>query len=1115
MAALYQPSLAMGAEQFIYSCRTFVDNGLALLGFPFANAFFYLYRPRIMTARESSPNQRSASVPNALDAAELQLQQELRELFAVDTQQHLETYFSLVQRLSEVSWQSDIQNIYRAIHTIKGGAVTVGADGMLHAAMVLEDLLSDLRYLEQAPTLQDGSLSQILSEAGDLLSSTLTIQDSGDAAIAAVQPTVKRIQALHQQVKDRFLQDWNELRQVHQEFAVQGLDLLGLDLEMALANLGQGSLPEAFVTLGHEFLGQLDQIGQDLQLEQDWWRVLQKGSELFATHTDVEAFQTLWPRYCQLLKDCAKQGGKCDHAAPLALDKPAVESTPSVSEPADVLLATVPLEPEPEVDIIPNTWDVAAESAAVDEEPELELELNLSLDAIDLDDLPLADLIEPEQPEALNPLDAAGEGLIANQPAVEHLVEDDFNLMDLSDIGYTEDALSDLAAAIDEFSDLIPEQVIEDEVVSFWPVPEASVIAAPVAPEAVSLEVDRTATTRSLQIPVPLQRLDALAQGVTETLLSTRAVTNTSQTLHSYLTRLTALTQESNQFITHLRQLQDDYAFMRSLREEQTTDGLSLERYRRGYTTINRLLENILRMSEVGQEIETVTQETLHRLDSLNRNVGGLKDTVETSRLVPFRQFALRARATIRDLANRYAKPAILEVVGEQVELDAAVMAQLEPALLHLLRNAYDHGLESVDKRLAAGKSAEGTLTLSLVRLGSRYRLTLKDDGGGIDTQAVRQRSREKGFALTATDTPEALLAVLCQPGFSSRQAANELSGRGVGMDVVATQIAALGGKLSLETRLGQGTSFTVEFPAPQLLVPCVVLQVGDRQIALPADDVYETALLSSLSAESLGTAKAHCNWALETQQGSAAGFDLARYWQPWSSQTEGVRRLPDTAIAVRTRELKGEYPTATEDGPQDIWLIADDLVGQQELLISPLPHPLVSPAGLMGISLQPDGRLLSVLDPVALIEAIQTDPTTAQEPTGSLSEFQAQGPQVTTILIVDDAALMRRRLEASLVTYGYTAPACADGLEAWNWLQSNPLPDLVITDVEMPNMDGFTLIDRCRQAGITIPILVVSSRLSEDWGQEARRLGANAYLNKGFSTSELMDKVQKLLTGA
>jgi chemotaxis protein histidine kinase CheA len=601
--------------------------------------------------------------------------------------------------------------------------------------------------------------------------------------------------------------------------------------------------------------------------------------------------------------------------------------------------------------------------------------------------------------------------------------------------------------------------------------------------------------------------LDRSADRVVDSLLTARAAINLSHKLQSQLLQLNSIAQESAQFVTRLRQMQDDYALLRNLSEDrESSNNVHLERYRQGYTTINRLLENILRLSELGQEIETSTHQTFGSLEDLDRSMLRLKDEIETSRLVPFRNLTTRARAILRDLSNRYGKPAQLVVKNEQVELDAGIVQPLEAALLHLLRNAYDHGLESLTERQAAGKPDRSNISLSLDRRGNIYRLVLQDDGRGIDAHAIEQKARSQGFPLYHTRTMAELLAVLCQPGFSSRAEVSEVSGRGVGMDVVVSQIASLGGKLYLDTRVGLGTTFTLEIPAPQLLVPCVLLRAGDRTIAIPSDEIVETALLSSLPIEPLQDDSSRCSWQIQADTGLVHGFDLSTYWH------QHQLSLPDTAICIRIRPTD-DLQTSAGGEQADIRFIANDLLGQAELLIAPLPNPLIPPPGLLGVSLQPDGTLISVLDPMALTELVQSAQVVTSTPIESEEPNSASAqPTAPTILIVDDAALMRRRFEVSLNNYGLLTHTCGDGLEAWNWLQSNSLPDLMITDLEMPNMDGFTLIDRCRQAGIQIPIVVVSSRLSEEWGKEARRLGATDYLNKGFSTSDLMNKVYSLL---
>jgi CheY-like chemotaxis protein len=196
--------------------------------------------------------------------------------------------------------------------------------------------------------------------------------------------------------------------------------------------------------------------------------------------------------------------------------------------------------------------------------------------------------------------------------------------------------------------------------------------------------------------------------------------------------------------------------------------------------------------------------------------------------------------------------------------------------------------------------------------------------------------------------------------------------------------------------------------------------------------------------------------------------------------------------------------------------------------LITPLPSPLTAPLGFLGVSLQSDGSLVPIVEVSAiaelLLQPVEQRPTAIYPSIGSqTSDSRGYAPPILepeagvhltrTILVVDDAALMRRRLEASLTTYGYSVVTCADGQEAWNWLQTHPVPAMVLTDLEMPNMDGFTLIARARQAGLTIPMVVVSSRLAEEWNKEAKRLGATDYLTKGFTTQQLIDKVKQLLS--
>jgi chemotaxis protein histidine kinase CheA len=1073
--------------------------------------------------------------------AEAQLQQELLTLFIVDTQDCLQRYSQIAKQLHAQSWASDVRELYRCIHTVKGGAVTVTADAILKVATVVEDLLSDLRYLEVAPPLADGYLQQTLLETGELLASTLALPTSDESAVAQIAPLLTRIQILHEEVRERYLPTWSEQKQLHQEFADQGFDMIVLDLEIALEQApAQGSVLEMTRTLAQQTLTQLEQVGQDLQFAAGWFQLLDQARQLF-DRPENSIWRSQWLRLFHALKTCAKQSG-----APVAFELNWADVFTEAADWAENGRSHSETSHSEDMFASHSLNSPALLDSELD--PDLTSFSNSAsnnlLEGISLDfSQPTADFLDD-----LNQTDSFTDSLFVEDPSLEELASGnellDFlnpvaDSAELLEVGFLDehepeiapvdeieevspDALDwmpevgdrpanpvyDLSAQVDVAIDFTQAQALVDPLgesinsvtsaqgqdsPTQFSQPPSTRFNAPQSTERSSDLADK------VQIPVPLEKLDQSAQYLVETLLTARTARGFYQTLKTQISQLVALAQEGAQHITHLRQIQDDYALLDNLR--RNTQGPTPERYRQGYTTINRLLETNLRLSELGRETERVIHQTAESLQNLDSNLLKLQDTVEDSRLVSFQNLVFRARAILRDLTTRYGKPAQLVVQGEQIELDVSTARSLEPALLHLIRNAYRHGLEPAEQRLSQGKSEQGTISLSLQRRGSTFQLSLQDDGRGIDAEAVQAKAKALGLPLTQSQTPSELLTVICQPGFSSEERPDAIAGRGVGMDVVSSQIARLGGKLSLETTLGSGTAFHLQFPVPHLLVPCLILQAGDRTFAIPTESIRTTALLDSLNITLLKETNSVYSRVVETETETTPALDLLEYWRPQLH----TRPMPDTAVCIHIRP---------QDSGQGIWLIADELLEQADLLINPLPNPLVVPDGLMGVSLQTNGILIPVLEPTAILEQLLTAPTKPLEPI-EVSPSEPDVPdseEITpTILIVDDAALIRRRLEISLHAYGYSTHTCVDGLEAWNWLQKHT-PVLIITDIEMPNMDGFTLTDRCRQAKVTTPILVISSRLSEEWFTEAKRLGATDYLTKGFSTLELVNKVKLLL---
>ncbi|HAN46141.1 MAG TPA: hybrid sensor histidine kinase/response regulator [Cyanobacteria bacterium UBA8156] len=1164
--------------------------------------------------------------------AEAELQAELSQLFALDTQKYLQVYLATVQQLQESTWREDVQQAYRAIHTIKGGAATVGAEAILRAATVLEDLLSEMRYREQAPLLSDGELQQALMEGGELLVGSLELTDS-----RAVAPLVQRLEALHIFVKERYLADVSEAVILQKDFAENGFDLVILDLDIALENL-EADLPPGIQNVATQVLAQLKEIGQELAMKPDWFTAIAVAEQV-CQNADAAVWREFYSEFLPRLKQCARRGGLMSEGVP------AVPTTPTTGSPdsgRQEPLASVPPAPAESVPMAMPTADrFVVELAGSEEDAELR-----QLFAIDTQkdlqnyfgtlqqilDLPWKGAIQ-QLYRAIHTIKGGAatvgaEAILKVAAALEEILSDlrylddappltDGNLQQVlleggelllgalavSEVPWTsvqrlealrEEVKTSYLTGIDEqvqlwqeFADqgfdlvilslemgleeLTPgtpvppslpevatatlaqlreigaelemaagwEQLLQkgeqaiahpqsDAWMQFWPsylqelkacarkggklaptppVPSTPPAIAPRPAEAKpsskpaskpALEVSQA----DVQIAVPLERLERSSQYLVETLMATRATEGFYQEVQANLLPLVALAQDSIQYIAQLREVQDDYALVDA--NKNRDGGLQVERYRQGYTAINRLLEISLRLVELGAETGEAARRTADSLTKLDRSLRGLQQTIEESRLVPFETLAFRTRGILRDLTTRANKPAQLFVTGDKTELDAGTLRNLEPVLLHLVRNSFDHGLEAPEDRVRLGKPERGRIDLSLARRGSVFVLDIADDGRGIDRAKIARIATEKGLPLTDTSTDEKLLAVICQSGFTSAQAVSDISGRGVGMDVVASQIAALGGQLSLSTQLGQGTRFRMQLPVPHLFVRCTLLQAGNRLFAVPASEVFTMVLLDDLLVEEVTNPQLPYRQTVVEDTGAVPALDLLSYWQ---GDEQGRTLLPNS-VAVRTKQAIGT------DG---IWLLADSIYGQNDLLVNALPPPLTPPIGILGTSLLADGRLVPVIDAAALIEVVLHTPERAQGTLWRLPQAVAASGGTSDsdrILVVDDAALMRRRLEGSLTAKGYNVRTCSDGQEAWEWLQVNELPALILTDIEMPRMDGFTLIDRCRQAGMTMPIVVVSSRLAEEWSQETSRLGATDYLTKGFSTNDLLNKVAQYFQG-
>ena len=497
-------------------------------------------------------------------------------------------------------------------------------------------------------------------------------------------------------------------------------------------------------------------------------------------------------------------------------------------------------------------------------------------------------------------------------------------------------------------------------------------------------------------------------------------------------------------------------------------------------------------------------------LHELSRILEGLQERTLQARMVPFGTIAEPLRRAARDLARSLGKAVELELRGQETELDRGVLEQVADPLLHLVRNAIDHGIEPPEARLAAGKPRYGTVRVHATQLGSEVVVTVADDGRGIDLARVRQRAGEAGDALDGVGDDEAIYAIF-RSGLSTAAAVSEVSGRGVGLDVVRASLASVRGRVEVHSEPGSGSEFRLSVPITLAVLPCLLVEAAGRRLGIPMHSV--------VSAEAAGWSEDHVE-----------GQVVIRV-------RDTILPVSDLAATLGVTAGQGETPAS--DSPAVVLASmtrrhafrVDALLGQRNLVVKDLGRLLPRLALLAGASLEPDGSILLVLDVSGLVDRARWARSAAgpgrsgdgsgpaggaDRAAGGASRASAlptpAGP--ASVLVVDDTAVVRELERSILEGAGYRVRTAADGRLALAALADTPA-DLVVTDVEMPNCDGLELTRAIRaEPGLAgLPVVVVTSRSSEADRRLAMEAGADAYLVKGdLDQRTLLEVVGRLL---
>ena len=532
---------------------------------------------------------------------------------------------------------------------------------------------------------------------------------------------------------------------------------------------------------------------------------------------------------------------------------------------------------------------------------------------------------------------------------------------------------------------------------------------------------------------------------------------------------------------------------------ERDFDPLEFDRFTRLQELTRMMAESV---NDAASLHEHLSHSVNHAGDDLvvqARLTRDLQRDLMRVRMVPFASIAERLFRVARQSAKEVDKRVNLDLRGGGVEIDRGVLERMAAPFEHLLRNAIAHGVEPRAARTAAGKSETGELLMEVTQQGNEVVIEFSDDGAGLDLERIRAKGVASGLLAEGADVTEAQVAdLIFEPGFTTAEALTELSGRGVGMDIVQSEAQALGGRVDLESTPGQGTRFVIRLPLTLAVTQVVLVAAGGRSYALPAILVEQ---VQQMNGEALTAAHLAGHVALHGRQ-------AALHYLP--ALLGDIDMQPQVNQSAPVMMLK--------NGTERLALQVDEVLGNREVVVKNIGPQLARMAGIAGATVLGSGDIVLILNPVALLHHLAQNPEArAQYAQAFHGEADADAgmvrPQAATVMVVDDSMTVRRVTGRLLEREGYRVLLAKDGVDALEQLREHQ-PDLLLVDIEMPRMDGFDLTRQVRgdERTAAIPIIMITSRSADKHRNYALDLGVNAFFGKPFQEPELLATMRELL---
>ncbi|PMZ77699.1 Hpt domain-containing protein [Pseudomonas sp. FW305-70] len=519
-------------------------------------------------------------------------------------------------------------------------------------------------------------------------------------------------------------------------------------------------------------------------------------------------------------------------------------------------------------------------------------------------------------------------------------------------------------------------------------------------------------------------------------------------------------------------------------------DPLEMDRHSQLQQLSRALFESASDLLDLKETLERRNHDTENLLQQQGRINTELQEGLMRTRMVPFERMLPRLQRIVRQVSSELGKDVDFIVDNAEGEMDRNVLERMAAPLEHMLRNAVDHGLESVEARLAAGKPAKGKITLDLLREGGDIIFDIRDDGAGVPLDAVRRKAIKRGLlAPDSVISDHDVLQFILQPGFSTAEKITQISGRGVGMDVVHEEVRQLGGTMSIDSVPGQGVHFRIRLPFTVSVNRALMVQCGEDQYAIPLNTI--DGIVRVLPNE----LEVYFRFDSPTYEYAGQRYELCYLG-------ELLKTIPRPKLLGQSLPLPVLLVQCNE---RHIAVLVDAMAGTREIVVKSLGPQFAAVQGVSGATILGDGRVVLILDLLAPIRAMQA--RVPQRPAGQEVEVEPHRPLL--VMVVDDSVTVRKVTSRLLERHGMNVLTAKDGVDAMLLLEEH-MPDLMLLDIEMPRMDGFEVATQVRNDERLqhLPIIMITSRTGQKHRDRAMAIGVNDYLGKPYQESVLLESI-------